>query len=677
MSGGDNSARRLKIGAAVALVIAVAVGVAALLWTRSSTPKELRLDEYLAAAQDGNVRSATISGGNRSVAGELTDGTRYRVVIPAGYSPDLIAALRSSSAAVEIEAREPSSSFWVDLASTIIPLTLLVGAFLFVMARYQGGGKAAAFGRAKTRRAKGNDNRITFADVAGSDEAVEELAEIAEFLRNPARFRTMGARIPKGVLLYGAPGTGKTLLARAVAGEASAEFFSISGSDFVEMFVGVGASRVRDLFQQAAAAAPSIVFVDEIDAVGRQRGAGLGGGHDEREQTLNQLLVEMDGFDGRTGVIVLAATNRPDILDPALLRPGRFDRHVSVDLPDLAGRRAILDVHARGKMLAQHIDLTGIARRTPGFSGADLANVLNEGALLAARRHLAVIGMDELDEAVDRVLAGPMRPSRVVPDADRRVVAVHEAGHAIVGHALPTCDPIHKVSVVARGRALGWTIALPLDERSLRTRAELAERLAMLLGGRAAEELVFGEVTTGAADDIQRATELARLMVTEYGMSQTLGPRRLGSGHGDPFLGRSMGHEEGYSPATGDLIDREIDRLVADARKLATQVLQSWRPVLDRMAEELIARESLGEVELEAIFAGQPLRAKPVNEPAPPLGHRATVAAPPPRRPFGRRADQTGAVLTTSAPTDGNRASIAPKPAIEGQTLPGRTLSGD
>lgn len=648
MNGGGKNSKRVKIGAAAALVLALVLGGVGFFLGKDPKPETLRLDEYLQQAESGEVRSATISGGNRSVAGELLDGTRYQLVIPDGYSPDLIAALRGSAPGVEIEVEEATSSFWVDLASTIIPLALLVGAFVFVMARYQGGGKVAAFGRAKARRSNSKTNRITFADVAGSDEAVEELAEIADFLRNPARFRNMGARIPKGVLLYGAPGTGKTLLARAVAGEADAEFFSISGSDFVEMFVGVGASRVRDLFQQAAEAAPSIVFVDEIDAVGRQRGAGLGGGHDEREQTLNQLLVEMDGFDGRTGVIVLAATNRPDILDPALLRPGRFDRHVSVDLPDLAGRRAILDVHARGKMLAEDIDLGGIARRTPGFSGADLANVLNEGALLAARRDLSLVGMDELDEAVERVLAGPARKSRLMTPADRRVVAVHEAGHAIVGHALPTCDPIHKVSIVARGRALGWTMALPLDERSLRTRAELAERMAMLLGGRAAEELVFGEVTTGAADDIERATELARLMVTEYGMSRVLGPRRLGQRQNDPFVGRSKGHEGDYSTATAGLIDQEIDLLVAQAAGLANQVLTSWRPVLDRMAEELRVRESLGETELGAVFTGQPLPQAPRSGAHLPPAEPYPAPIGQPRRSGAQRGDEPGFVVAAS-----------------------------
>ena len=419
----------------------------------------------------------------------------------------------------------------MSILGSILPLFLIVGAFLFLMNSMQGGGsRVMQFGKAKARQVSKDDPKVTFADVAGCDEAVEELQEIKDFLQNPARFHAIGAKIPKGVLLYGPPGTGKTLLARAVAGEAGVPFFSISGSDFVEMFVGVGASRVRDLFEQAKAAAPSIIFVDEIDAVGRHRGAGLGGGHDEREQTLNQMLVEMDGFDTRAGVILIAASNRPDILDPALLRPGRFDRQVVVDRPDLEGRKAILAVHAKGKPLEPNVRLDVLARRTPGFTGADLANLMNEAALLAARRNLQMIGHAELEAAIDRVMAGPERKSRVMSEQEKLTIAYHESGHALVGHVLRGTDPIHKVSIVARGRALGWTLALPLEDKYLHTRSELEDSMAMLLGGRTAEELVFGEITTGASDDIERCTDIARGMVTQYGMSDRLGPQQLGQG---------------------------------------------------------------------------------------------------------------------------------------------------
>ncbi len=419
---------------------------------------------------------------------------------------------------------------WLNILVSLLPILLLFGLILFLMNSVGGvGGRAMQFGRSKAKRLSGDEPKATFADVAGCDEAVEELEEIRDFLADPDRFRAIGATIPKGVLLYGPPGTGKTLLARAVAGEAGVPFFTISGSDFVEMFVGVGASRVRDLFAQAKQAAPAIVFVDEIDAVGRHRGSGFGGGHDEREQTLNQLLVEMDGFDASAGVILIAATNRPDILDPALLRPGRFDRQIVVDRPDLAGRKAILEVHAKGKPLSSAVSLDVLARRTPGFTGADLANLLNEAALLAARRRLSHIGMPECEDAIDRVIAGPERKTRVLSEHEKSVIAYHEAGHALVGHALPGTDPIHKVSIIARGRALGWTLALPTEDRVLRTRSELRDELTMLLGGRSAEELVFGDPTTGAQNDIEKATQIARAMVTEWGMSENLGPRQLGA----------------------------------------------------------------------------------------------------------------------------------------------------
>jgi cell division protease FtsH len=452
-------------------------------------------------------------------------------------------------------------------------------------------------------QARQDQATVTFADVAGADEAIEDLQEIKEFLEDPRRFEAMGAKIPKGVLLVGPPGTGKTLLARAVAGEAGVPFFSISGSDFVEMFVGVGASRVRDLFEKAKAQAPAIIFVDEIDAVGRHRGAGHGGGHDEREQTLNQLLVEMDGFDVRSGVILIAATNRPDILDPALLRPGRFDRQVVVDQPDLEGRRAILDVHAKGKPLGPDVDTTVIARRTPGFTGADLANLLNEAALLTTRRDKECITMAEVESAIDRVLAGAERKSRVMSAKEKRVIAYHEGGHALVGHVLPNTDPIHKVSIVARGRALGWTLALPTEDKYLRTRSELRDQLAMLLGGRTAEELIFGDPTTGAADDIDRATSIARAMVTEYGMSDVLGPRKLGDTQREVFLGRDQAHQANYSDHLATAIDDEVRKLVDDAHEEAREILTIHRDVLHRLAESLIEHETLDDAALMEIFA--------------------------------------------------------------------------
>ena len=444
--------------------------------------------------------------------------------------------------------------------------------------------------------------KTTFADVAGVDEAIEELEEVKEYLQSPAKFQAMGAKIPRGVLLFGPPGTGKTLLARAVAGEAGVPFFSISGSDFVEMFVGVGAARVRDLFEQAKTAAPAIVFIDEIDAVGRHRGAGLGGGHDEREQTLNQLLVEMDGFDQRSTVILMAATNRPDILDPALLRPGRFDRQVVIDRPDLEGRKAILKVHARGKPFDATVDLAVLARRTPGFTGADLANVINEAALLAARRSKRAISMKEIEEAVDRVMAGPERKSRVMDEEERRLIAYHEGGHAMVAHILPNTDEVHKITVIPRGRALGYTLTLPEQDKFLMTREQLRDELAMLMGGRVAEEIVAGDVTTGAQNDIERATKVARQMVTEYGMSDTIGPRTLGQKQGEVFLGRDWGSTPDYSDAVAFEIDQEVRQLIDEAHDVALDILTENRAKLDALAAVLLEKETLDREEVEKFF---------------------------------------------------------------------------
>ncbi|TMR12329.1 ATP-dependent zinc metalloprotease FtsH [Nonomuraea turkmeniaca] len=498
----------------------------------------------------------------------------------------------------------PQENFLVSLLVSFLPIVIIVLLFLFIMNQMQGGGsRVMNFGKSKAKLITKDTPKTTFADVAGADEAIEELQEIKEFLQAPAKFQAIGAKIPKGVLLYGPPGTGKTLLARAVAGEAGVPFYSISGSDFVEMFVGVGASRVRDLFEQAKANAPAIIFIDEIDAVGRHRGAGLGGGHDEREQTLNQLLVEMDGFDVKGGVILIAATNRPDILDPALLRPGRFDRQVTVDRPDLEGRKGILKVHGRGKPFAPDVDLDVIARRTPGFTGADLANVINEAALLTARADQKLITMDLLEESIDRVMAGPERKSRVMSDKEKKMIAYHEGGHALVAHALPNSDPVHKITILSRGRALGYTMTLPMEDKFLATRSEMMDQLAMLLGGRAAEELVFHEPTTGASNDIEKATAVARRMVVEYGMSEQLGARKFGSGNAEVFLGREMGHERDYSEKIASTIDEEVRRMIETAHDQAWDILVEYRDVLDDLVLELMEKETLSREQVLGIFS--------------------------------------------------------------------------
>ena len=491
----------------------------------------------------------------------------------------------------------------VGLLFNLLPLGLVILLLFFFMNQMQGGGnKVMSFGKSKAKLVSKDMPKTTFADVAGADEAIEELQEIKDFLENPAKFQAIGAKIPKGVLLYGPPGTGKTLLARAVAGEAGVPFYSISGSDFVEMFVGVGASRVRDLFEQAKTNAPAIIFIDEIDAVGRHPGAGMGGGHDEREQTLNQLLVEMDGFDVKGGVILIAATNRPDILDPALLRPGRFDRQIVVDRPDMEGRKGILRVHAKGKPVGKDVDLDVIARRTPGFTGADLANVINEAALLTARMGEKELTMKTLEESIDRVMAGPERKSRVMSDKEKKIIAYHEGGHALVAHALPNADPVHKVTILPRGRALGYTMTLPTEDKFLQTRSEMIDQLALLLGGRTAEELVFHEPTTGASNDIEKATAIARAMVTEYGMSDKLGALKFGNNNGEPFLGRDMGHQRDYSEDVAGEIDVEVRRLVEEAHDEAWEVLVQYRDVLDDLVLELMEKETLAKDEVLRVF---------------------------------------------------------------------------
>ncbi len=498
------------------------------------------------------------------------------------------------------------SSPWWGIITGAIPFILLIGFWIFLMNQVQGGGsKVMSFGKSRAKRMTPDSPKIGFKDVAGVDEAVEELQEIKEFLENPKKFQALGARIPKGVLLYGPPGTGKTLLARAVAGEAGVPFFSISGSDFVEMFVGVGASRVRDLFEQAKQAAPCIVFMDEIDAVGRHRGAGLGGGHDEREQTLNQLLVEMDGFEMKDNIILIAATNRPDILDPALLRPGRFDRQIVVDRPDRVGRQKILEVHTKGKPLAPEIDLSTLAAGTPGFTGADLANLVNEAALLAARRGKKIIEQDELEEGIMRVIAGPEKKARLLSEHERKITAYHEMGHALVGHFLEFTDPVHKITIVSRGQALGLTISLPTEDRYLTTRTALMHQMAMTLGGRAAEEIVFHEVTTGAANDLEKVTSTSKAMIMKFGMSEKLGPRVLGRGHDQPFLGRDYGAEADYSEEIAREIDDEIRRVIEEAHELALAVLRDHMDELHQISGILIERETIDKDQFERLLAGE------------------------------------------------------------------------
>jgi cell division protease FtsH len=570
----------------------------------SNAYKTVDTSKVVSLIDSGQVKSATLIDKNQTIRITTQSGQRYQASWVGNQGQQL---------ATEMQAKPPSQGYNVEVPSgntvlgvifNAVPYVLIALFFFFMISQMQGGGsRVMNFGKSKAKLITKDTPKTTFADVAGADEAIEELQEIKEFLQNPGKFQAIGAKIPKGVLLYGPPGTGKTLLARAVAGEAGVPFYSISGSDFVEMFVGVGASRVRDLFEQAKANAPAIVFVDEIDAVGRHRGAGFGGGHDEREQTLNQLLVELDGFDVKGGVIVIAATNRPDILDPALLRPGRFDRQIVVAQPDLAGRKGILRVHARGKPFAPDVDLDVIARRTAGFTGADLANVINEGALLTARHNGSQISMAALEESIDRVMAGPERKSVLLSEKERKLIAYHEGGHALVGHALPNADPVHKITIIPRGRALGYTASAPQEDKFLVTRSEMMDQLAMLLGGRTAEELVFHEPTTGAANDIEKASQIARGMVTEYGMSERLGARKFGTGDGEPFLGREMSHTRDYSEEIASTIDEEVRRLIEAAHDEAWEILVAYREVLDDLVLQLMDKETLSREEVLRIFA--------------------------------------------------------------------------
>ena len=572
---------------------------------------EIDLTVFEQLVESGSVAEATILESSNAIEGVLAPGTTvpdvptdFRVLYPAEYEGTLTDLLLSNGVKVIIDPEPPG---FLDLIIGFLPWLLIFGFMIFVIMQMQSGGsRIMQFGKAKAKQVTKDQPKVTFEDVAGLREAIEELGEIKDFLASPQKFRAMGAKIPKGVLLYGPPGTGKTLLARAVAGEAGVPFFSISGSDFVEMFVGVGASRVRDLFEKAKSSAPAIIFIDEIDAVGRHRGAGLGGGHDEREQTLNQLLVELDGFDVASGVIVIAATNRPDILDPALLRPGRFDRQVVVDRPDLRGRRAILDVHAKGKPISEDVDMEAIARQTPGFTGADLANLINEAALLAARRDKELVEPDELEEAIDRVIAGPERKSRVMSEHEKKVTAYHESGHALVGFALPNADPIHKVTIIPRGRAGGYTLALPTEDRNYMRRSELTDQLAMLMGGRSAEELIFVDPTTGASNDIEKATEQARRMVMEYGMSDELGPMKYGKNHAEVFLGRDYSSQQDYSNEVAAAIDDEVRTLLGQAHDEARRILTTHIDALHRLAERLIEVETLAADEIVEILADVP-----------------------------------------------------------------------
>jgi len=597
------------------VMLVLVAGTVALLYTwlaQGQDEKPVAYSQFLADVQGGKVASVTQDGEvlHVDIANSNAD---YTTVVPSVLT-DVNAQMADAAAKGNVNPPPPYSknvtpdTSWIGLILTGLLPILVIGGFIFFMMRQAQGtnNQALSFGKSRARMFLGNKTVVTFADVAGVDEAKTELQEVVEFLKYPEKFNSLGARIPRGVLLVGPPGTGKTLMARAVAGEAGVPFFSISGSEFVEMFVGVGASRVRDLFDQAKRNSPCIVFVDEIDAVGRQRGAGLGGSHDEREQTLNQILVEMDGFDTNTNVIVVAATNRPDVLDPALLRPGRFDRQVILDRPDMRGRVSILKVHTKGKPLDKAVVIEEVARQSPGFSGADLANLVNEAAILSARRNKKVIGMSEFTEALERIVAGPERKSRVISDVEKRIIAYHEGGHAVVQRVLPKCDPVAKVTVISRGMALGYTMALPTEDRYLQAKSEFEDKIAGLLGGNAAERLVFGDTTTGASNDIEKATDIARRMVTEFGMSDKLGPLSFGKRDELVFLGREIGEQRNYSDDVARQIDEEVRAIIDRAYERAMEVLVTYRDRLDRLAEKLVAEETVDSEEFEKIFEDLP-----------------------------------------------------------------------
>ncbi len=614
-----------------AIFYLIIVFVVILVWTKSPSlfgdDKSKDLSWFEDRLATGEIATVTIKDKDNVVEGTLVSGDEYEASYPEEYTTALTEKILEYRELGESDDPETAQKYaaykglelkvdnqggfdFLGIVLNLLPFILIIVLFFFLFQQMQGGGsKVMSFGKSKAKVMTKEQTRVTFKDVAGVEEAVEELEEIRDFLSSPSKFQALGAKIPKGVLLYGPPGSGKTLLARAVAGEAGVPFFSISGSDFVEMFVGVGASRVRDLFEQAKSSAPAIIFMDEIDAVGRHRGAGLGGGHDEREQTLNQLLVEMDGFDMKTGVILIAATNRPDILDPALLRPGRFDRQIVVDRPDLNGRAEILKVHTRDKPLSDDVDLEVLARRTPGFTGADLANLVNEAALLSARHSKKKLDMEEMEESIDRVIAGPERRTRLISQKEKEIIAYHETGHAMVAHELPNADPVHKISIIPRGQALGYTLTLPMEDKYLVTKGELVDELAMLLGGRVAEEMIFSEITTGDQNDIEKATKLARKMVCEFGMSEKLGPLTLGQKQGEVFLGRDFTTHQDYSDQIAYQIDQEVRRLVDEAYERAETILKNHRERLDIIARALIDHETLEKEELLALLEGKKIEA--------------------------------------------------------------------
>jgi cell division protease FtsH len=652
-------------------IILVIIGALALssLFTRGASYTKVSTSDVLTQISSGNVHKVLIEDKEQTIdldlknrasfSGTTTDKIQAQVpatAIDTVYT-QVVEAKQKGQIDGTVDTKVTKDSVLLSLLLNLLPIAVLVILLLLFMSQMQGGGsRVLNFGKSKAKLISKDTPKTTFADVAGADEAVEELHEIKDFLQNPAKYQALGAKIPKGVLLFGPPGTGKTLLARAVAGEAGVPFYSISGSDFVEMFVGVGASRVRDLFEQAKANAPAIVFVDEIDAVGRHRGAGLGGGHDEREQTLNQLLVEMDGFDTKGGVILIAATNRPDILDPALLRPGRFDRQIAVDTPDMEGRKAILRVHAKGKPFTPDVDLDSVARRTPGFTGADIANVINEAALLTARNEKRAITNDFLEEAIDRVIAGPERRTRAMSEHEKKITAYHEGGHALVAWALPHSAPVHKVTILPRGRSLGHTLVLPTEDKYTQTRAELIDTLAYALGGRAAEELVFHEPTTGAQNDIEKASSIARAMVTEYGMSSKLGAVKYGQNDNEPFLGRTMGHQRDYSDAIAAEIDTEVRSLIELAHDEAWEILVEYREVLDNIVLELIEKETISQTDMARLCARVVKR--PPMAPYNGFGKRQPSDQPPVLTPSEKDA------LKAQAEADGIQ-------ALSGGSLPG------
>ena len=610
MPGGPSRSSAITTLLVLAIVVYLVYTMGSSFAGRGESPDVLPTNQFVTAVEQGRVADVLYKTSDGSVTGSYWESADDK-----GDDAKLVeyqSVYVGSDSLAQLMAEHPGVTYRIDTSSgdlletilvSVVPTLLLVGVFVFYMSRMsQQQDKTMSFSKTKARTVEGERPKVTFADVAGIDEAVEELQEVRDFLSDPDRYHKMGARIPRGLLLVGPPGTGKTLLAKAVAGEAGVPFFSISGSDFVEMFVGVGASRVRDLFKQAKDAAPCIVFIDEIDAVGRQRGAGLGGGHDEREQTLNQLLVEMDGFEDNSAVILIAATNRPDILDPALLRPGRFDRRVTVDRPDVGGREKILAVHAKGKPVADDVDLARLARVTPGFTGADLANLMNEAALLAARRQRESVGPDEVEEAMERVMAGPERKSRVITEGERRVIAYHESGHALVGHVLAHSDPIHKISIVSRGQALGYTMQIPEEDHFLETRDGMLDQIAVLLGGRTAEELFCDDVTTGASNDLERATKLARTMVTRYGMSEELGAQVFGEAQHEVFLGRDYANRQDYSAETAKRIDDEVERIMREGHARAREVLEGRRAQTDTMARVLLERETVEGAAVDALL---------------------------------------------------------------------------